>query len=190
MDKDFDYVCESRMDFDDFVFSGVLKDIQSHVDVNIPVKMYGYTNGYTYNTFTNTLYLFDWTFNRKDITGHWSVCYTIILSKTFALDHKDLTIYSIGDHGKTKINLAEYCKNHEIDFKESMFEYNNEIDAFVYYRHPDTFSIDLVKVKNPNFTPDIMPQYMARSLHKKVSPEYLKDRFSFEFNILNQNTGE
>lgn len=167
----YDYIIESRMDFDDFVFNDVITDIQSKVNENITIKLYGYCSGYTYYKLNEKYYDF---FHTVKNIGHWGICSSIIYNTKFVKNTKHFNIYSF-NHGRSKINLQTWCKDNNIQWNDNMFEQNKDIKAFIYYRPLNSYSELLNKRNNIEYK---LPRYTNKEIKK---PNNLKEIFGFNY---------
>ena len=165
----YDYIIESRMDFDDFIFSDVIDDIRNHIDKNINIKLYGYCSGYTYYKLNEKYYDF---YHLVNNVGHWAICSSVIINTNFLKDKKHFNIYSF-NHGRSKINLQKWCNDNNVKWNDNMFEQNIIDKAFIYYRPLNSYSELLDKRNNIDYK---LPGYTNKEICK---PNNLKEIFGF-----------
>ena len=166
----FDYIVQSRMDFDDFVYKDVIEDINSQIFDTTTIKLYGYLKGFTYLERTKEFYRF---YHIQNTTGHWAVMSSLIYSTKYMKDKPALNIYNM-NHGRSKINLETWCKKNNIEFNDDMFVQNKTTDAFIYYRPSDSWSELMVKNQNIEYK---LPGYTNKKIER---PQKLKEKFGFQ----------
>lgn len=164
----YDFVIQSRLDFDDFMCKDAVADIQSKVTECDSILAYGYCKGYEY------IYgeLHFW-YNLLNEIGHLGMLQSLILKSSFA---KKIPPIMIGiNHSKIKILLKEFLEKNGIEFTEKMFQQNTSKNAFIYFRHEYSYKLNLnknlsqLKVPNPNY----------RLTTSYITKEQLKDEFGF-----------
>lgn len=131
----YDFVIQSRIDFDDFVFKDAVTDTQSKVDECKNILAYGYCSGYEY--IKGDLRVYDHKFNG---TGHHSILQSLILKSSFAKTLPFINMYSL-NHTKIKLKLKELLEKNGIDFAENMFQQNTLTKAYIYFRHDSSHRI-------------------------------------------------
>lgn len=163
----YDFVIQSRLDFDDFMCKDAVADTQSKVNECDSVLAYGYCKGYEY--IYDELYFF---YNLIGDVGHHSLLQSLILKSSFA---KKIPPIMIGlNHSKIKILLKEFLEKNGIEFTEKMFQQNTSKNAFIYFRHECSYKLNLkklsqLKVPNPN----------SRLTTSYITKEQLKNEFGF-----------
>lgn len=125
----YNFVIQSRMDFDDFVYKDAIADTQIKVDDCENILLYGYCDGYEY--ICGELYGYDL---RRSEKGHHSILQSTILRSSFAKNLPFIHPYSF-DHTKAKSILKEFLEKNGIEFSESMFKQNLSAKAYIYFRH-------------------------------------------------------
>ena len=131
--NDYDFVIQSRIDFDDFIRKDIVEDTQSKVNECDKILGYGYCKGYTY--FNKELYPFYATYKGR---GHFSAFQSLILKSEFAKRHSFVSVFT--NHTKLKDKIERFIdKNGEV-FSESMFQQNISTNAFIYFRHDTAWS--------------------------------------------------
>ena len=141
LDK-YDFVIQSRIDFDDFVYKGAIEDTQNKVNECDSILYYGYCRGYTY--VYGELYPFYYT--GVDKMGHIGVLQSVILKSSFAKKMPFFARYGL-HHGKVKLITKKFVEENGVAFSESMFQQNLSTNAFIYFRHEDSQE-QLVKYAN------------------------------------------
>ena len=132
--NEYDFVIQSRMDFDDFVHKEAVADVQSKVSECDRMLSYGYCKGYTY--FNNKLYPF---YIEYDKRGHIGLLQSLIAESAFAKKIPYVGAYTF-NHVKIKPSLKEFLENNNVEFAENMFQQNVSTNAFIYFRHDTTLS--------------------------------------------------
>lgn len=125
----YDYVIQTRIDFDDFIFKDAVADTQSKVNDCNNILLYGYCKGYTY--VSGELY------NHNSLwrgTGHNSMFQSLILKSSAV---KEMPFININKfyHDIFKTMLKEFLEKNGVAFSESMFQQNTSAIAYIYYRH-------------------------------------------------------
>ncbi len=144
----YDYVIQSRFDFDDFLYKDAIADMHSKVADCPGVMGYGYCRGYRY--VQGELYPF---FHFKGV-GYHSILGSIIFKSSVAKNLPFLCIYTF-PHDKAKLGIKRFVERNGLTFSEDMFQQNIADNAFVYYRHEFSHFIltknagdQTVKIKN------------------------------------------
>lgn len=125
--------------------------------------------GYTFLDRTKEFYRF---YNIENTTGHWAIMSSLIYSTKYMKDKPTLNIYNM-NHGRSKINLQNWCKKNSIEFNEAMFIQNTTTDAFIYYRPNNSYSELLDKRQKVAYK---LPGYTNKKIER---PQKLKERFGF-----------
>lgn len=136
--NDYDFVIQSRMDYDDFVYKDAVADTQAKVDECNSILAYGYNKGYTY--FNGELYPFYDLYLRKGTDrqgGHSAVFHSVILKSEFAKQLPYVGAYSL-DHTNVKSKLKELLEKNGGTFSEDMYQYNASDNALIFFRHDAT----------------------------------------------------
>ena len=131
----YDFVIESKMDLDDFVFKGAIEDIKSKVPECDSVLTYGYTRGYVYVEGE----LWNYIQNYYIGLGYSSIFYSLII-RTSAVKEWPFGCLDITrpGHNKVKPTFEEIYAKNNLEFKDSMFRQNSTTDAYIYFRHDFT----------------------------------------------------
>ena len=127
--NNYDFVIQSRMDFDDFIFKDAIADTQSKVKECDNILGYGYCKGYAYTHGDLRSYFQKW-----GGKGHPMIMQSLILKSSFAKTLPYIDVLKI-QHVKVKVNIKEFLNKNGIDFSENMFQQNTSTDALIYYRH-------------------------------------------------------
>ena len=131
--ENYDFVIQSGMDFDDFVFKGVVADIQSKVNECNNILTYGYAREYIFSK--NELYTLLPT-DRGYLINNigYASCYSLILKSSFA---KTLPVIGINGlaHSNMITNLKSIFEKNNIEFPEGVYQKNTAINGIIYFRH-------------------------------------------------------
>ena len=169
--NEYDFVIQSRIDFDDFIFKDAVADTQSKVDECENILAYGYCKGYTY--LYGELYPYYYLWNG---VGHLGILQSFILKSSAV---KKMPLMGIGGfyHDRFKTMLKAFLDRNSIAFSENMFQQNNSTNAFIYFRHE--FSQEQLsknagnpQFKIPNFSPLTTSDITAAQLKSKFGFDY------------------
>lgn len=127
--NEYDFVIQSRMDFDDFIFKDAISDTHNKVNECENILSYGYCKGYEY--IHGELYVCD---NKCSDIGHLGILQSLILKSSFAKKIPFIGAYFY-DHTKIKLGLKEFLEKNGLEFSESMFQQNLSTKAYIYFRH-------------------------------------------------------
>ena len=127
--NEYDFVIQSRLDYDDFVYKDAVADTQSKVNECKDLLMYGYCKGYSYLNGEILPNYYVW-----NGTGHHSILQSLILKSSFARD-LPFILGPWAGHYKIKISMAALLKKFGIEFREDMFQQNLSTNAFIYFQH-------------------------------------------------------
>lgn len=165
---EYDFVIQTRMDFDDFIYKDAVADTQKRVGRCENVLTYGYCNGYKY--VDGELYNYRNTFHK---IGCKSAFMSLILKSSFAKNFSFLSIYSFR-HDEFKLELKDFLEKNGVEFSDKMFKQNASALAYIYYRH--NLSLFVWRTKgNATITPPKKPPLTAADITKKQ----LEDEFGF-----------
>ena len=170
--NNYDFVIQSRMDFDDFIYKDAVEDTQNKVTECENVLSYGYCKGYMY--FNGDLYsrlvLFD-------KIGHIGILQSLIMKSSFAKNLPFANAY-YGGHHKIKLVLKNFLEENGVEFSESMFQQNTSTNAYIYYRHE--FSRDALV-----FERDAVTVIKKRNLAlvQDVTKKQLEEEFGFFYDL-------
>ena len=168
--NDYDFVIQSRMDFDDFIFKGAIADTQNKVNECEDILAYGYGNGYFYQN--GELYAGGW----GGQVGHHSMLQSIILKSSVAKTLPFIGIYNFM-HDRLKPMLKDFLEKNGIEFSERMFQKNIYDIAYIYFRHESSHSIAI-----RNF--DIKQTPKQRKItNKDITKKQLRDEFGFTLEL-------
>lgn len=165
---EYEFVIQSRMDFDDFIYKDAIDDTQSKINECNGVLFYGYCKGYMY--YNGELCHYGNLFNGN---GHPSVLQSLIMKSSFAKKLPTFTPYS-GGHIRFKVDMKKFLEKCGVKFSEDMFQQNTTTDAFIYYRH--NFSHNTL-IRNLNFK-KVMARYNLTPV-EDVTKEQLEEQFAF-----------
>lgn len=169
----FDYVIQSRIDFDDFIHKGAIADTQSKVEECDRILSYGYCRGYTY--LNGELYPY---YETYDGVGHLAMLQSLMLKSSFAKTIPFVGVYSLG-HTKAKTDLEKILERQGIQFVDSMFQQNLTTDAFIYFRHDATYSH---KGQPMSFVPGYIRRHKKLTA-KDITKRQLEEDFAFHYEL-------
>ena len=164
----YDFVIQSCMDFDDFIYKDAIADTQSKVAERENILVYGYCKGYMY--FDGELYPIRWRFEGN---GHIAIVQSLIVKSSFARKIPFIGIYSF-PHSKFKIGMKEFLEKNGIEFSESMFKQSTHKNALIYFRHE--FSHNNL-VTNKGKIERTLPN--KKKLSNEVTKKQLAEEFAF-----------
>lgn len=171
-----DFVIESRMDFDDFIFKDVIADTQSKIHDCNSILAYGYCLGYVY--IDGELYTRKYRY--KGI-GHIAILQSLILKSSFAKNLPFIGIHAKFSHIRIKEGIKSFLEENNMEFSESMFQQNTSTKAYIYFRHEFSHSrltrSDNSKVNVPKAKPK--PVTNKNDITKKQ----LEEEFAFFYDL-------
>ena len=167
--KKYDFVIQSRMDLDDFVYKGAVEDTQSKVDECTAILSYGYCKGYAY--ISGEVYPH---FHLRKGLGHIAILQSMIFKSSVTKNLPFIGPYSM-DHVKVKPVLKSFLTRHKIDFSEDMFQQNTSTNAYIYFRHEFSHYNLVINAGNPEFKLPKCPKLTTKDITKK----YLEEEFGF-----------
>lgn len=171
----YDYVIQSRMDFDDFIYKDAVADTQSKVDECKSIMTYGYCRGYEY-TFKE-LYRF---FHPYGKIGWHGVLGSLILESSFAKKMPFIGIYGFAsNHGRIKLIIKEFLEKKKVEFSESMFQQNVTTNALIYFRHDSSHQFLTKNAGNPQLKIPKRPPLTGKDITKKQ----LEEEFGFHWEL-------
>ena len=176
--NDYEWIIETRIDHDDFVFKYAVDDIQNKIKASeIDLMVYGYCNGYTY--INGEIYDF---FTDCHGIGVWSVFASLAYRTNIVKFLPTISIYN--DHGKFKTTIIDKIKNNDNDINVSFIQ-NKDKKAFIWYRHDACWS---TKGEKKYFSIDTLTGYAKRKL---LNPDLsnkdknkIKEDFGFNYTII------
>lgn len=178
---DYDFVIQSRMDFDDFIYKDAIADTQAKVTECKNILAYGYCRGYSYLTSNNELYPYLQTWKG---TGHPGILQSLILESSFAKKIPFIGVFDF-NHTKVKIFLQEFLKENGIEFSKNMFQQNTTTNAMIYFRHEFSHSILTRDGKNGYLPRNSMKEPFDKLTTKDITKEQLRLEFGFDGYKLN-----
>ena len=170
--NEYEFVIQSRIDFDDFIYKDAINDTQSKVDECNNILFYGYCKGYMY--YNEKLCHYGNLFNGN---GHPAVLQSLIMKSSFAKKLPTFTPYS-GGHIRFKVDMKKFLERNGVNFSEDMFQQNTDTDAFVYYRHD--FSHNTL-IRDLDFN-KVVDRYNLTAV-EDVTKEQLEEEFGFHYKL-------
>lgn len=182
--NNYEFVIQSRLDFDDFIFKDAISDTQSKVNECDKILAYGYCKGYTY--VWGELYPY---FSLWNKVGHYSLLQSFILKSSFAKDLPFIGIHNLPgifknmynkyiSHTRIKTSLQDFLEQNGIEFTENMFQQNTTTDAYIYFRHE--FSQDQFQEWRNLVKP---PKNKMPLTNKDITKKQLKEEFGFFYDV-------
>ena len=169
--NEYDFVIQTRVDFDDFIFKNAVADTQSKVDECENILAYGYCRGYKY--VCKELTFCNW----KDASSHYSIFQSLIMKSSFAKNLSPIVPFDLR-HDRFKLELKNALEKNGVEFSENMFRQNTSTKAYIYFKH--VFSADqLIRLKGAALLPPKKPLTNANGLTKKQ----VEDEFGFFYEL-------
>ena len=167
--NEYDFVIQSRMDFDDFIFKDAITDTHSKVNGCDNILAYGYCNGYEY--VHGDLYVYDLKWSG---IGHHSILQSLILKSSFAKPLPHIGIY-LFMHDQFKPKYKEVIEKNGLEFSENMFQQNLSTKAYIYFRHQFSHYI----LTHNEGKPIIKIPNRRKITDKDITKKQLKEEFGF-----------
>lgn len=170
--NDYDFVIQSRIDFDDFIYKDAVEDTQSKVNECENILAYGYCRGYKY--VCKELDTFNWGGN----VGHLGIFQSLIMKSSYAKNLPPVAVFDLR-HDHFKLNLKEILEKNGIEFSETMFQQNTTANAYIYFKHE--FSADqLTRLKGAPLVPPKKP-LTTEDINK--TKKQLEEEFGFFYEL-------
>lgn len=172
--NDCDFVVQSRIDYDDFVYKDAVADTQAKVDNCKDILFYGYCKGYTY--FNGDLYTFP--VPHYSSNGQMSVFQSCILESSFGKKIPYIGVLSFM-HTKVKPDLKNFLEKNGFEFRDDMYRKNVSANAFIWFRHDATWS----NRGNPFVE---LPKSITRNgviIDTDITKKQLEDDFAFHYDL-------
>ena len=170
---EYEFVIQSRMDFDDFIYKDAVADTQSKVSKFENILSYGYCKGYSYldGELLPHYYPFDG-------IGHLGIFQSLIVRSSFAKKLPLFTPY-FGSHNKIKDALKKFLTQNGVEFSENMFLQNLSTNAYIYFRHE--FAHFLLTTGKMN--PTVESQKENKLTAADITKQHLKEEFGFDLKL-------
>lgn len=171
----YDFVIQSGMDFDDFVFKDAVADTQSKVSECNDMLTYGYSKGCIYSE--NELYAF---LPKErgyliDNSGYFSPFYSLVLKSSYAKTLPFIWTFGL-PHSKIITKLKEIFAKNNIEFPADVYHRDDSINGIIYFRHEFSQEYLLghnkVKGKKPLTTEET-----------GITKQQLEDEFGFFYDL-------
>ena len=175
--NNYDFVIQSKIDYDDFVYKNAVAETQSKITECDSVLAYGYCKGYVY--FNRELYPF-YDLNERFGMGHSAVFQSLVLRSEFASKLPYISLYGF-IHNRIKVQLKAFLEKNGVNFFENMFQQNTSDNALIFFRHDATETN-----KGKPYTKDNVP---GRVKGKKIlttadiTKQQLEDEFGFFYDL-------
>ena len=147
--NDCDFVIQSRMDFDDFIFKDAVAEAQSKVNECENILAYGYCKGYKYVCKELDRYLW------RDKASHHSIFQSLIEKSSFAKNFPPIAAFNLC-HDHFKRDLKETLEKNGVEFSENMFQQNTTTNAYIYFKHEHSAD-QLIRLKGATLVPPKKP---------------------------------
>lgn len=167
----YDFVIQSRLDFDDFLSKYAIADTQNKVNKCDNIIIYGYHKGYSY--VLGELYTHGVAFFRRE-NGHWSALQSLIFESSFAKRLPFIYVYNKSHH-ILKLVLKDFLEKNGVQFEESMFQHSS-MKAYIYVRHE--FSQELLVTNSTLKLPNKKPLTT-----EDITKKQLEDEFGFFYDL-------
>lgn len=175
--NEYDYVIQSRMDFDDFTYKDAVAVAQSKINECESILAHGYCKGYIYKNCE--LYNF---FHMSNGIGFVAVLMSLILKSSFAKNLPFIGIYSFR-HGRYKTRMQRFLKKNKVEFSESMFQQDISTKAYIYFRHEFSHWVLSHNKNGKESTPTEKPIRQGLTT-ADITKKQLEEKFGF-FHKLN-----
>lgn len=172
----YDFVIQSKMDFDDFAHKDAVADTQNQIDNCENILLYGYCKGYSYVYADGELFPFFEVFSG---IGHLGILQSFIWKSSFAKNLPTLGVY-IPQHHTAKRSLEEFCKKNGVEFSENMFKQNTDMKAFIYFRHE--FSHYILSHNN-RMNRSVTSQSENKIAADEITRKQLEDDYGFTYEL-------
>ena len=166
LDK-YDFVIQSRLDFDDFIYKNAVEDTQNKVKECSGFLAYGYCKGYVY--VRGELYPFDRVYEGRG-GGHFSAMQSLIMKSSFANKLPIIKMYDFG-HTVFRRRLKEFLEENGENFSENMFHQNTTQFTYIYFRHGSA-----ITKKNKQGT-------ASNISGEEITKKYLEEEFGFQWRL-------
>ena len=177
--NDFDYLIESRTDFDDFFHSNASQRVKDIIRQNQPngIILHGYCRGITYIS-NNDIYEFDYFKDGKKRSGHWAIFTSMIINCSDLKGKPFMSIFGV-NHGDPRLRLENYGMDTNIN---TNIIQDDMVDAFVYFKHDACWSSGGTgNIKLPDYA-------RVRKFTEEECEEYIKNIFPNRFGFNTKNT--
>ena len=168
--NEYDFLIQTRMDFDDFIFKDAVADTQSKVNVCENILAYGYCRGYKY--ICKELNNYVW----KDKASHLGIFQSLIMKSSYAKNLPPVFVFDIG-HNTFKLGLKRILEKNSIEFSENMFQQNTTTNAYIYFKH-EFSAVQLIRL---NGTPLVPPKTSLTT--KDITKKQLEEEFGFFYEL-------
>lgn len=165
--NEYDFIIQSRMDFDDFAFKDAITDIQNKVDECVNILVYGYCKGYIYlngNLYDTEPY---------NEIGHRSILQSVITKSDLLKKYHYIGVYTF-DHAKIKLKMKNFFEEKGLEFSESMFQQNISTVAYIYFRHTYSHFMQI-----NNYDKQVKKAMKRYSSIANITKKQLEEEFGF-----------
>ena len=128
--KGIDVLISTRIDYDDQIYYNAVNDVRKAIDLDKPIRIYGYKKGVYYFETNNKFYDFYRTYDNRGCMSIF-VSLIIVLKKV----NQTITVYNLGGHTNIRQTLLKYYKKFgikEINYEPAIFE--NVEPKFIWVR--------------------------------------------------------
>lgn len=171
--NEYEFVIQSRIDLDDFVYKDGVADTQNKIYKCDNMLLYGYLRGYVY--FNGEMYPY---YQPWGGLGHKSIFQSLILKSSFAKKLPFFVLYSV-NHTKFKPGIERILTSKGLTFSENMFQQNNSTKAFIWFRHDANYS----NMGNPLVQVPKYIQRVKKLTGEEVTKKYFETEFGFHYEI-------
>ena len=170
----YDFVIQSRLDFDDFMIKDAVEDTQNKVNECDNILGYGYCRGYLRHV-NSELYP---RYKFYDGIGHLGALQSLILKSSFAKNLPFIGIFNLV-HTRLKTGIQDFVEKNGVEFSENMFQQNTSKVAYIYFK--TEFSREhLVKKGTTKFK---VPKYKKPLTTEDITKKQLEEEFGFYYEV-------
>ena len=171
---EYDFVIQSRIDLDDFIYKDAVTDTQNKIEDCDSILVYGYCRGYSY--FKEKIYPYHKDWHRR---GHPGILQSLIVKSSVAKNLPFVSIYSF-KHTNVKREMKEFLNANGLVFSENMFRQNTAIDAYIYFRHDFSYTN-----KGLPFLSELPKSVQGKTnlTDKEITKKQLEDEFGFHYDV-------
>ena len=167
---DYDFVIQSRIDYDDFAYKDAVADTQAKVEKCNNIFSYGYGKGYAY--FNGNLYPV------LRPSYQLSPFVSFILKSSFAKNFPYIGVTGF-NHAKIRESLKIFLEKNGLEFSADMYQNNLSANAFIFFRHDATSTN---KGKAYTEPPSFIKKLKALT-DKDITKKQLEEEFGFFYDL-------
>lgn len=177
--NNYDFVIQSKIDYDDFVYKNAVAETQSKIAECDSVLAYGYCKGYVY--FNGEVYPFYDLYKQLGM-AHSAVFQSLILKSEFASKLPYMNLYGF-IHNRIKVQLKDFLEKNNIIFSENMFQQNDFDNAIIFFRHDATETNKGKPYTKDNVPGRVRGKKLLTTEETGITKQYLEDEFGFFYDL-------